>query len=67
MQITETTRSLEVPFEPIDTTLEVRELVAVVTADHEDDAREGGYEAWDEKYGYGNRPRGAIVRISPIV
>lgn len=66
VQIVETSRSTEGPVDPRDPTPVVRMVMWLGEAENEELAKGAAYCAWDEKYGPGQRPAGAVVKVSQV-
>jgi len=66
VHIGETTQSVDLPVGPNDPTPLVRDVYCEVEAADEDAAKEAGYREWDVKYGEGNQPVSAIVRVTKL-
>ena len=65
-EIGETTRETEAPVDPHKPAQEFRHVYWVDEAADHDAAREAAYAAWGEKYGPGNQPSSAIVKVTPL-
>ncbi len=63
--ITETVRHTEVPA-PREQTAEVRSVAWTGEAADRGAAQQAAYAAWDEKYGAGQRPTQAVVKVAPL-
>lgn len=66
VHIGERTRSFEAPLGANEPIPPARDVYWEDDADHEGAAKESAYRAWDEKYGPGRRPLGAIVRVTDL-
>jgi hypothetical protein len=66
VHIGETSTSFEAPIKPNEPTPVARDVYWEGEAEDEEAATEAGYRAWDEKYGSGRQPVGAVLRITPI-
>ena len=64
--ITETVRHMEVPAPP-EQTAEMRSVAWTgEAAPHHEEATQSAYAAWDEKYGAGQRPTQAVIKVTPL-